>query len=428
VAVASTETSALLEARSAEVPRGVGNMHPIFVERASGAKLWDSDGNEYIDFVGGIGVLNVGHAHPRVRRAVEAQLERFTHTCFQVAMYDSYVELARRLNLLAPGASKKKTLLVTTGAEATENAVKIAREATGRQAVIAFHHGFHGRTLLALSMTGKSQPYKQRYGPFCSEIYFAPFPYEFRGWTTERSLSALAQLFESEVAPERVAAIIIEPILGEGGFVPAPVEYLRELRRITANHGIMLICDEIQSGFGRTGKMFACEHAGIEPDLMAIAKSIAGGLPLAAVIGRAEIMDAPGPGGLGGTFGGNPLACAAALATLDIIEEEKLLERAVTIGARVEGVLRAMQRRHRRIADVRGIGAMIGMEFADGAAIEEPSIVKRLVAEARSRGLLLFPAGAKGNVVRILVPLVIQDDELRLALSRLEASCDAVLS
>jgi 4-aminobutyrate aminotransferase/(S)-3-amino-2-methylpropionate transaminase len=428
VAVASTETSALLETRAAEVPRGVGNMHPIFVERASGAKLWDSDGNEYIDFVGGIGVLNVGHAHPRVRRAVEAQLERFTHTCFQVAMYDSYVELARRLNRIAPGATKKKTLLVTTGAEATENAVKIAREATGRQAVIAFHHGFHGRTLLALSMTGKSQPYKQRFGPFCSEIYFAPFPYEFRGWTTERSLSALAQLFESEVAPERVAAIIIEPVLGEGGFVPAPAEYLRELRRITAKHGIMLICDEIQTGFGRTGKMFACEHAGIEPDLMAIAKSIAGGLPLAAVIGKAEVMDAPGPGGLGGTFGGNPLACAAALATLDIIEDEKLLDRAVAIGARVGGVLRALQQRHRRIADVRGIGAMIGMEFTDDGKPEEPSIVKRVVAEARSRGLLLFPAGAKGNVVRILVPLVIQDDELRFALSRLEASCDAVLS
>ena len=428
MAVASTETSALLAARAAEVPRGVGNMHPIFVERASGAKLWDSDGNEYIDFVGGIGVLNVGHAHPRVRRAVESQLERFTHTCFQVAMYDSYVELAGRLNRLAPGTSKKKTLLVTTGAEATENAVKVAREATGRQAVIAFHHGFHGRTLLALSMTGKSQPYKQRFGPFCSEVYFAPYPYEFHAWTTERSLTALAQLFESEVAPERVAAVIIEPVLGEGGFVPAPAEYLRELRRITAKHGIMLVCDEIQSGFGRTGKMFACEHAGIEPDLIAVAKSIAGGLPLAAVIGRAEIMDAPGPGGLGGTFGGNPLACAAALETLDIIEDEKLLDRAVAIGARVESTLRALQRRHRRIADVRGIGAMVGMEFADDGKSDEPSIVKRLVAEARSRGLLLFPAGAKGNVVRILVPLVIQDDELDLALSRLAASCDAVLS
>jgi 4-aminobutyrate aminotransferase/(S)-3-amino-2-methylpropionate transaminase len=428
VAVASSATSALLEARTSEVPRGVGNTHPIFVERASGAKLWDSDGNEYIDFVGGIGVLNVGHSHPRVRRAVEAQLERFTHTCFQVAMYDSYVELARRLNRLAPGSSKKKTLLVTTGAEATENAVKIAREVTGRQAVVAFHHGFHGRTLLALSMTGKSQPYKQHFGPFCSEIYHAPFPYEFRGWTTERSLSALAQLFESEVAPERVAAIIIEPVLGEGGFVPAPAEYLRELRRICTKHGIMLICDEIQSGFGRTGKMFACEHAGIEPDLMAIAKSIAGGLPLAAVIGRAEVMDAPGPGGLGGTFGGNPLACAAALATLDIIEDEKLLDRAVAIGARVEDVLRALQRKHRRIADVRGIGAMIGMEFADDGAPEEPSVAKRVVAEARSRGLLLMPAGAKGNVIRILVPLVIEDDELDLALSRLEASCDAALT
>ena len=428
MAVASSNTSLLLASRASEIPRGVGNTHPIFVERAAGARLWDADGNEYIDFVGGIGVLNVGHAHPRVRRAVEEQLERFTHTCFQVAMYDSYVELARRLNLLAPGDSKKKTLLLTTGAEATENAVKIARDATGRQAVIAFHHGFHGRTLLALTMTGKSQPYKQHFGPFCSEVYHAPYPYEYRGWNTERSIAALGQVFESVVAPDRVAAIIIEPVLGEGGFVPAPPEYLRELRRIASANGILLICDEIQSGFGRTGKMFACEHAGVEPDMITVAKSIAGGLPLAAVIGRADVMDSPGPGGLGGTYAGNPLACAAALATLDIIEEERLLERAAEVGARVEASLRSVQRRHTSVGDVRGIGAMIGVEFTDGGAAGEPSIAKRVVTEARSRGLLLMPAGAKGNVIRVLVPLVITDDELALALSRLEASCDAVLS
>jgi 4-aminobutyrate aminotransferase/(S)-3-amino-2-methylpropionate transaminase len=428
VAVASSRTQSLLELRASEVARGVGNTHQIFVDRASGARLWDVDGVEYLDFVGGIGVLNVGHSHPKVRAAVAAQLERFTHTCFQVAMYDSYVRLAERLNKLAPGPSKKKTLLLSTGAEATENAVKIAREFTGRPAVVAFHHGFHGRTLLALTMTGKNSPYKQHFGPFCSEVYHAPYPYEYHGWTSERSLAALEQLFESEVSPDRVAAIIIEPVLGEGGFVPAPVEYLQELRRIATRHGIVLICDEIQSGFGRTGKMFAIEHAGIEPDLITIAKSVAAGLPLAAVVGRAEVIDAPGPGGLGGTYAGNPLACAAALATLDIFEEEHLLERASAIGVRVEAALRALQRRFPRVGDVRGRGAMMGVEFVDEPGKETPTIAKRIVAEARSRGLLLMAAGAKGDIIRVLVPLVIADDELQTALARLTQSCEAVLA
>jgi 4-aminobutyrate aminotransferase/(S)-3-amino-2-methylpropionate transaminase len=427
VAVASSRTEFLLELRASEVARGVGNTHPIFIERASGARIWDVDGNEYYDFVGGIGVLNVGHAHPKIRAAVVAQLERFTHTCFQVAMYDSYVLLAERLNRLVPGSSKKKTLLLSTGAEATENAVKIAREFTGRPAVVAFHHGFHGRTLLALTMTGKNSPYKQHFGPFCSEVYHAPYPYEYHGWTTERALAALEQLFESEVSPDRVAAIIIEPVLGEGGFVPAPIKYMQELRRIATRHGIVLICDEIQSGFGRTGKMFAVEHAEIEPDIVTIAKSLAAGLPLAAVVGRAEIMDAPTPGGLGGTYAGNPLACAAALAALDIFEEERLVERAVSIGAQVEAALRALQRRFPRVGDVRGRGAMMAAEFTDDPTSDQPTIAKRIVAEARSRGLLLMAAGAKGDIIRVLVPLVISDTELQASLERLTESCEAVL-
>ncbi|MBV8282930.1 MAG: 4-aminobutyrate--2-oxoglutarate transaminase [Candidatus Eremiobacteraeota bacterium] len=426
VAIAASRTAALLEQRSTEVTRGVGNAHPIFVDHGSGAKLWDSDGREYLDFVGGIGVLNVGHANARVIEAVRAQLERFTHVCFQVAMYEPYVELARRLNRLAPGPSRKKTLLLSTGAEATENAVKIAREHTGRPAVIAFQHGYHGRTLLALSMTGKNEPYKQHFGPFCSEIYHAPFPYEHQGWTTQRSLAALQDVFESDVAPDRVAAIIIEPILGEGGFVPAPIDFLKALREIATRHGIVLICDEIQTGFGRTGAMFDIEHAGIEADLLCVAKSVAAGLPLAAVVGKADIMDAPGPGGLGGTYAGNPLACAAALAVLDIFEEQQLIERAKVIGAAIERAMRDLQRRYpERVGDVRGRGAMFAMEFVDRAG-EEPAS-KRIIAQARERGLLLLSAGSKGCVIRVLVPLVIGDADLAEGLKRLAASCDAVL-
>jgi 4-aminobutyrate aminotransferase/(S)-3-amino-2-methylpropionate transaminase len=428
VALAGTSTAALLELRASEVARGVSNAHPIFVERAEGARLWDIDGKEYIDFVGGIGVLNVGHAHPRVRAAVEQQLDRFTHTCFQVAMYEPYVRLAERLNRLVPGSSRKKTLLVTTGAEATENAVKIARAYTGRPAVVSFHHGYHGRTLLALSMTGKNDPYKLRFGPFCSEIYQTPFPYEHHGWTTERALRSLDDLFEAQVSPDRVAAIIIEPVLGEGGFVPAPPAFMVALRELATRHGIALVCDEIQSGFGRTGKMFAFEHSGIEPDLVAIAKSLAGGLPLAAVVGKAEMIDSVTPGGLGGTYGGNPLACAAALATLDVFEEERLVERARKIGARIERALRDLQRRHSEIADVRGLGAMLGIEFVDEPDKPKSTYAAKVIEEARIRGLLLMSAGSKADVIRVLVPLVISDDELDTGLARLAESCDAALN
>ncbi len=428
MALAGTDTAALLHLRASEVAAGVSNTHPIFIERGEGAKLWDAEGNEYIDFAGGIGVLNVGHAHPRVRAAVEQQLARFTHTCFQVAMYESYVRLAERLNKLVPGASKKKTLLVTTGAEATENAVKIARAYTGRGGAVSFHHGYHGRTLLALTMTGKNDPYKLRFGPFCSDVYQTPFPYEHRGITTQSALRSLEELFEAEVPPDRVAAIIIEPILGEGGFVPAPLEFMRALRDLTRRHGIVLICDEIQTGFCRTGAMFAFEHSGIEPDLVCVAKSIAGGLPLAGVIGKAEIMDAVGPGGVGGTFGGNPLACAAALAALDVMEDEGLVDRARAIGARVERALGELQRRYPAIADVRGRGAMLGMEFVDEPGESKSTYVKRIIEEARRRGLLLLSAGAKHAVIRVLVPLVISDEDLETALGRLAESCAAVLS
>ncbi|MGA8534705.1 MAG: 4-aminobutyrate--2-oxoglutarate transaminase [Candidatus Tumulicola sp.] len=409
---------ALIRRREAAVPRGVSTVHPIFVDRGSGALLWDAQGRRYLDFAGGIGTLNVGHAHPKVVAAIADQAQRLTHACFQVAMYEPYVAVADALNRRAPGPSRKKTLLLSTGAEATENAVKIAREFTRRPAVIAFQHGYHGRTLLALSMTGKNEPYKQHFGPFCSEIYHAPFPYEHRGLSTERALKALDEIFENIVAADRVAAIIFEPVLGEGGFVPAPADFVRELRRLTAERGIVLIADEIQTGFGRTGRFFACEHYGIEPDLMTVAKSLAGGLPLAAVVGKAEIMDAPTPGGLGGTFAGNPVACAAALATFEIVDEA-FLKRAREIGERLQASLRALQARFPQIEDVRGLGAMVAMELTTHA----PEIVEI----ARERGLLLLLAG-KRNVIRILVPLVIDDAQLAEALEILASSVESSLT
>lgn len=411
------DAASLLQRRQEHVARGVSTTHPLFIDRGEGAAVWDTDGRRYIDFVGGIGTLAVGHAHPKVAAAIAEQASRLTHTCFQVAMYEPYVAVAEALNRRVPGRDPKKTLLVSTGAEATENAVKIAREYTRRPAVIAFTHGYHGRTLLALSMTGKNAPYKQHFGPFCSEIYHSPFPYEHHGITTQRALAALDDVFEGTVAPDRVAAIIVEPVLGEGGFVPAPPAFLHELRRITRERGIVLIVDEIQTGFGRTGTFFACEQYDLEPDLVTVAKSLAGGLPLAAVTGTAEIMDAPGPGGLGGTFAGNPVACAAALATFEIMDEA-FLARAREIGVRITATLRALQERFAQIEDVRGLGPMTAMELASGA--------ERIVDEARERGLLLLLAG-KRNVVRILVPLVIDDAQLNEGLDALIASTEHVL-
>lgn len=414
------DSSRLRSLQRSEIARGVGITHEIFIDRADGPRVWDTDGREYLDFVGGIGVLNLGHRHPRIVAAVREQLERFTHTCFQVAMYDGYVRLAERLNRLTPGDFAKKTLLVTTGAEAVENAVKIARAATGRSAIITFTRGYHGRTFFALAMTAKTSPYKQNFGPFPGDVYHAPYPYEFQGWTSQRALAALEAMFETEVAADRVAAIVIEPVLGEGGFVPAPAEFLRGLRQIADRHGIVLVSDEIQSGFGRTGRLFAIEHSGVVPDLVLVAKSLGGGLPIAGVIGRAEIMDAPLPGGLGGTFAGNPLACAAALATLDAFAEDGLLERAEIIGRRTHRALTARQAQHAAILDVRGLGAMLAIELADAAA------ATRIIDEARMRGLLLLKAGS-GNVIRLLIPLIISDADLELGLDLLAQSCAAAL-
>ncbi len=413
-----SRTPTLLQLRTQHVPRGVTNMHPIFIAQAQGAQLWDIDGNEYIDFAGGIGVMNVGHSQPKVLQAVQAQLERFTHTCFQVAMYESYLRLAERLNSLAPGDDPKKTIFLTTGAEAVENAIKIARAATHRSGIIAFTHSFHGRTLLGLSLTGKATGYRQEFGPFAPEIYHTPFPYPYRGWDCGRAIEALQDLFETQITPDQVAAIIIEPVLGEGGFVPASPEFMRELRRITQDNGILLIADEIQSGFGRTGKFFAIEHSGVVPDMITVAKSLAGGLPLSGVIGRADVMDAPAPGGLGGTYGGNPLACAAGLAVLDVFEQEHLVAKAEHIGQRLWERCLALQSEVPEIGEVRGLGPMIGMELVHDPETKEPApdLVDQILVQAREQGLLVIKAGLHGNVIRILVPLVIEEPLLARAM------------
>lgn len=419
----TTRNDEIARRRAAATPRGVSCVHPIAIARGDGALVWDVDGKEYIDFVGGIGVLNAGHANPAIVSAIFEQAKSFTHLCFQVTSYEPYVELAEALNAIAPGPSPKKTLLLSSGSEAVENAVKIARAYTGRSAVITFQHGYHGRTLLALGMTGKNAPYKQNFGPFPSEIFHAPFPHEAAGWSVQRSLDALDELFASSASPDRVCAIVIEPVLGEGGFIPAPVPFLRALREICDRHGIVFVCDEIQSGFGRTGKRFAVEHSGVEPDLMTVAKSLAGGVPLAAVIGKAEIMDAPDPGGLGGTYAGNPLGCAAALATLRLMDDA-FLARAQTIGARIRLAFEVLRERYpRAIGELRGIGAMLGLEFLGDAT----RIVSEIVHAARERGVLLMPAGG-GNVIRVLVPLVIDDDTLERALAQFEDACASVLA
>jgi len=407
-------SAALKSLRERYVPRGITTAHPVVVDHAQGSELWDADGRRYIDFVGGIGVMNVGHNHPRVMEAVRSQLERVTHTSFQVVMYESYLRLAQRLSELAPGDGPHKAIFFSTGAEAVENAVKIARAFTGRPAVISFRGGFHGRTLLALSLTGSVQPYKQNFGPYAAEVYQAPFPYEYRGWSSERALASLEELLESDVSPQRVAAVIIEPVLGEGGFVPAPREFLQGLRALTAKHGILLIADEIQSGFGRTGRFFAIEHSGVKPDLITVAKSLAAGFPLSGVVGRADVMDAPTPGGLGGTYGGNPIACAAGLAVLDVMRDERLPERAARIGSVVEERMRSWEAEHDIVGDVRVMGAMAGMELVRDRKTKEPADTEtaRLLALARERGLILLRSGVHHNVIRTLMPLTIPDEQL----------------
>jgi 4-aminobutyrate aminotransferase/(S)-3-amino-2-methylpropionate transaminase len=407
----------------------VAQAHPVFVARAEGARLWDVDGREYLDFAGGIGVMNVGHGHPRVLQAVRAQLERFTHACFQVTPYETYVRLAERLSALAPGSFPKKTIFLTTGAEAVENAVKIARAHTGRPAVVALTHSFHGRTLLGMSLTGKASYYKQNFGPFAPEVYHAPAPYPYRGVSDGLALEGLEELFRTQVDPERVAALILEPVLGEGGFIPLSPEYLRAVRRITEAHGVLLVADEIQSGFGRTGKMWAIEHSGVVPDLITFAKSVAAGLPLSGVVGRAEVMDAPRPGGLGGTYAGNPLACAAGLAVLDVFAEEGLLERAEALGKVLWAGLKRLQERFPQVGEVRGLGPMVALELVRDRLSKEPApeLAQAVLEAARDQGLILLKAGMFGSVLRILVPLVATLEEAEEGLRRLEAAMEACL-
>ena len=407
-------TDELKALRERYVPRGISTAHPIVADHAQGSELWDVEGRRYIDFVGGIGVLNVGHNHPRVMEAVRKQVDRVTHTSFQVVMYEPYLRLAQRLSELAPGDGPQKAIFFSTGAEAVENAVKIARAYTKRPAVISFRGGFHGRTLLALSLTGSVQPYKQNFGPYAAEVYQAPYPYEYRGWSTERALASLEELLGADVSPDRVAAIVIEPVLGEGGFVPAPREFLQALRALTERHGMMLIVDEIQSGFGRTGKFFAIEHSGVKPDMITVAKSLAAGFPLSGVVGRAEVMDAPTPGGLGGTFGGNPIACAAGLAVLDVMRDERLPERAARIGSVIEERMRSWAAEHDIVGDVRVMGAMAGMELVRDRITKEPADTEaaRILALARERGLILLRSGVHHNVIRTLMPLTIPDEQL----------------
>ncbi len=414
----------LAERIAAAVPRGVSVPIPILAHHASGAEIWDADGRRYIDFGGGIAVLNVGHRHPHVMAAVQAQIDAFTHTCFGVTPYESYIKLAERMNQIAPIAepTKKKSIFLTTGAEAVENAVKIARHATGRSAIISFTGGFHGRTLMALALTGKINPYKAGFGPFPADTFHVPFPDAYRGGSTEKSLAAIETLFKSSVEPSRVAAIIIEPVQGEGGFNVAPFEFLRELRALCDRHGIVFIADEIQTGFGRTGRMFGVEHAGVEPDLITVAKSLAGGFPLSGVVGRAGIMDSVAPGGLGGTFAGSPVSCAAALAVLDVFRDEHVLERAEKQGALVRARLDAMRERFPFIGDVRGLGAMLAIELVRDRASREPApeLASRLAKRASEHGLILLTAGIYGNVIRILAPLTSSPELMDEGLTILE--------
>ncbi len=414
----------LLARRERAVPRGVATAYPVFAARAENAELWDVEGKRYVDFGGGIAVLNTGHRHPKVLAAVEKQLGLYTHTAFQVTAYEPYIELAEKLNALAPFSGDAKTILFTTGAEATENAVKIARAATGRSAVIAFTGGFHGRTLLTMAMTGKVLPYKKRFGPLPAEVYHVPFPIEDHGVTVRDSLRALEFLFKADVEPSRVAAIIIEPVQGEGGFYAAPTELLQALRKLCDEQGIVLIADEVQTGFARTGKIFGIEHSGVEPDIVTVAKSLAGGFPLSGVIGRAALMDAAEPGGLGGTYAGSPVACAAALAVLDVIAEEKLCARADAIGAHVKERLAAMASRNDvvPITGIRGPGAMIGFDIVKNRGSYEPDAdaTKRVTTAALAEGLILLSCGVYSNAIRILVPLTVSDAVLEEGLERLE--------
>jgi len=417
--------SDLLNRRNAAVPRGVASATSTFAVKGENAEIWDAEGKRYLDFAAGIAVCNTGHRHPKVMAAAAAQSEAFVHTAFQVLPYETYITLAERLNQLAP-INNAKTIFMTTGAEAVENAVKIARYHTKRPAVISFVGAFHGRSMLTMGMTGKVVPYKTGFGPFPASLYHAPFPIEHHGISVQDSLNALEKLFKADVEPEQVAAIILEPVQGEGGFYIAPKEFMQALRALCDKHGILLICDEVQTGFARTGKLFATEYFGIEPDMMTVAKALGGGFPLSGVIGKAEIMDSPEPGGLGGTYGGSPLGCAAAHAVLDVIEEEQLCDRSNKIGARMVERLQQMKERNdtTAIGDIRGLGAMVAFELVKerGGHTPDPDKVKQLTAQALEKGLVLLSCGIYGNTVRLLAPLTIPEEQLEEGLDILEQS------
>lgn len=403
-----------LQARKAQViARGQGNVYPVYVDHAKNSEVWDVEGKRYIDFGTGIAVCNTGHCHPKVVAAAKSQIDKFSHTCVMVNPYEVAVELAEKLTAIAPGDSEKKAIFVSTGAEAVENCVKIARAHTGRRGLIAFNGGFHGRTNLTMALTGKITPYKNLFGPFLGDIFHAPFPIDCHNITIKESLKAVENLFKVDIAPTDVAAIIVEPVQGEGGFYQAPVEFLQALRKICDLHGIVLIADEIQTGFGRTGKMFNFEYSGVEPDLITMAKGIAGGFPIAAVVGKSEIMDAPLPGGLGGTYGGSPVACAAALAVLEIIEEENLIQRSNEIGALFNKRLSVIKYQHPElILDVRNTGSMIAMELVENGDAEQPNtaLTQAIIANATNHGLILLACGFYGNVIRFLPALTASNE------------------
>jgi 4-aminobutyrate aminotransferase/(S)-3-amino-2-methylpropionate transaminase len=422
---------ALLEERNKHVPQGPFNVHPIFAQKAKGATITDVEGKEYIDFAGGIGVSNVGHCNEDVLEATQDQIQKYIHTCFHVVMYEPYIELAKRLNAVTPGDFPKKTMLANSGAEGVENAVKVARHATGRQAIIVFEDAFHGRTLLALSLTSKMKPYKFGFGPYAPEIYRMPYAYCYRCAFGLKYPSCeiecayfLKEFFHTHISSEQVAALVVEPVLGEGGFVVPPKEYFKIIQKICQDNGIVLIADEVQTGFGRTAKMFAMEHYDVAPDMMVMAKSLAGGLPLSAVTGKAEMMDHPQVGGLGGTFAGNPVSCRAALAVLDLFEKKNLLRKAEQIGKKVYKKFEQFQERYPFIGDVRGLGAMVGMELVVDRKTKEPAtaLTKQLVNLCCEKGLLMISAGTHSNIIRPLMPLMIPDEQLEKGLSILEES------
>ncbi|HEU5228329.1 MAG TPA: 4-aminobutyrate--2-oxoglutarate transaminase [Ktedonobacteraceae bacterium] len=427
--IPGTKSQELQNRRQEFVARGVASTMSVFAAKADGAIIEDVDGNRFIDFAGGIGSMNIGHSRPEVIQAIVEQAEKFTHTCFSVMMYEPYVALAERVVRLTPGDFPKKALFLNSGAEAVENAVKIARYATGRPAIITFDNGYHGRTLMTMTMTAKVKPYKYRFGPYAPEVYRAPFPYSYRMQMTPAEasrfcLKELERMFIGEVAPDQVAAIVIEPVQGEGGFMIAPPGFLRDLKTLCEKYGILFIADEIQTGFCRTGKMFAVEHDGVEPDMMIIAKSLGAGMPISGVVGRADIMDAPPPGTLGGTYSGNPVACAAALAVLDLFEREDLATRSQTIGKIVLERFSQLQQRYPAIGEVRGLGAMVAMEFVKDRATREPDphTASEVVAVAHRLGLVLLKTGMYDNIIRVLVPLNIPDEQLQEGLDIIDAA------